>query len=67
MKPLTDAEFEAFKGRLNSAIHELVFACQHLDQDDLDDALTCMVTAGSTIEAVANEVAELESQQQEGA
>ncbi len=62
MKPLTDAEFEALKGRLNSAIHEIVFACQHLDKDDLDDALTCMVTAGSTIEAVANEVAEREQE-----
>lgn len=61
MKPLTDAEYEWQKSRLNSAIHELVFACQHLAQDDLDDALTCLVTAGSTIEAVADEVAEKEA------
>lgn len=60
MPRLTEAEFEAAKASLNNAIHELVFACQHLDQDDLEDAAQCLMTAQGTIEAVANKVAELE-------
>ncbi len=62
MIPLTDAEFEAIKARLNDTIHELVFAVQHLDQDDLDDALTCLVTAQGIIEAVSEEIAQKEAQ-----
>jgi hypothetical protein len=50
---LTDQEFEAHKASLNSAIHELVFAVKHLDDDNVDDALTCLTTAQGTIEAVA--------------
>lgn len=59
--PLSDAEFEAIKTRLNDTIHELVFAMQHLDQDDLDDALTCLTTAQGTIEAVSEEIAQKEA------
>jgi hypothetical protein len=58
---LSDAEFEEFKRRLNEAIHEIVFAAQHLDQDDTDEALTCLVTAGGTLEEVANEIASKEA------
>lgn len=61
MIPLTDAEFEAIKARLNDTIYELVFAVQHLDQDDLDDALTCLTTAQGTIEAVSEEIAQKEA------
>ncbi len=53
---LTDAEFESLKARLNSAIHELVFACQMAEQDDLDDACTALATAQGTIEEVADEL-----------
>jgi hypothetical protein len=55
-----DAKFEALKGRLNSAIHELVFACQHLEQNDLDDAANCLMTAHGTIESVNLEIVVLE-------
>lgn len=46
---LSDAQFESIKARLNSAIHELVFAVQHAEDDNLDDAATCLVTAQGTI------------------
>lgn len=58
---LSDAEFDGLKAQVNSAIHELVFACQHLEQGDLDDALTCITTAQGTIEAVAVEIASREA------
>lgn len=61
MIPLTDAEFEAIKARLNDTIHELVFAVQHLEQDDFDDALTCLTTAGGTLDSVSEEIAQKEA------
>lgn len=60
MIPITEHEFEAWKARLNDSIHELVFAVQHLSQDDIDDALTCLVTAQGTLEAVAEELSKKE-------
>jgi hypothetical protein len=57
---LTDAEIEEMKASLNNAIHELVFACQHLDQDDMEDASVCLMTAQGTIETVANRVVKAE-------
>ena len=62
MIPLTDAEFETIKALLNDTIHELVFAVQLLEQDDLYDALTCLTTAALTIEVVSLEIAEKEAQ-----
>ena len=53
---LSDGQFESIKDRLNSAIHELVFAVQHAEDDNLDDAATCLVTAQGTIEEVNNEL-----------
>jgi hypothetical protein len=53
---LTEAEIEAIRASLNNAIHELVFACQHLDQDDMEDASVCLMTAQGTIESVANQL-----------
>lgn len=57
---LSDAEFESLKSSLNQAIHELVFAVQHLEFDEFDDASQCLVTAQGTIETVAERVVELE-------
>jgi hypothetical protein len=53
---LTEVEIEAMKASLNNAIHELVFACQHMDQDDMEDAAVCLMTAQGTIESVANQL-----------
>lgn len=53
---LTDDQFEAIKASLNNAIHELVFAVQHASDDNLEDAATCLVTAQSTIEGVAEQL-----------
>jgi DNA-binding MurR/RpiR family transcriptional regulator len=57
---VSDAKLESFKASLNASIHELVFACQHLDQDDLEDAANCLMTAQATIESVAGEIVTLE-------
>jgi stress response protein SCP2 len=57
---LSDEQLEAIKASLNNAIHELVFAVQHASQDDFDDAATCLVTAQSTIESVAEQLVEAE-------
>jgi hypothetical protein len=53
---LTDEQFEAIKTSLNQAIHELVFAVHHAEEDRLDDAATCLVTAQGTIESVAEQL-----------
>ena len=57
---VSDAKYEAIKARLNAAIHELVFACQHLEQDEPDDAAVCLMTAQGTIESVSEELVGLE-------
>jgi hypothetical protein len=51
---LTDAQFEALQASLNTAIHEIVFACQHACDDEFDDACTCLVTAQGTMDRVAD-------------
>ena len=56
MSRLSDKKFESVKERLNSAIHEIVFAVQHVEDDNLEDAGTCLVTAQGTIEHVAEEL-----------
>jgi hypothetical protein len=53
---LTEAEINEIRASLNNAIHELVFACQHLDQDDMEDAAVCLMTDQGTIESVANQL-----------
>lgn len=60
---LSDAEFEALKSTINQTIHELVFACQHLDQDDLEDAQQCLMTAQGNLERVGEKLAEMEESQ----
>lgn len=57
--PVTDAQFEGLKTRLNDTIHELVFACQFLDDDQLEDAANALMTAQGTVEECAEEVANL--------
>lgn len=56
MSRLSDKKFESVKERLNSAIHEIVFAVQHAEDDNLEDAGTCLVTAQGTIDHVAEEL-----------
>lgn len=54
---LSDTEFESVKSRLNAALHELVFATKHADDDQLEEALNCLCIAGLTIETVSMELA----------
>jgi hypothetical protein len=48
----THAEVERL---LNCAIHELVFACKHCEEDQPEDANNCLITAQMNIEQ-ANEL-----------
>lgn len=60
MKQLSETELEGFRASLNASIHEIVFACQHMDQGDWDDAANCLMTAQSTIESVGEQIVALE-------
>jgi hypothetical protein len=53
---LTDAQHESIEQRLNRAIHELVFAIKHAEDDELTEASECIMTAQSTIDEVAAEI-----------
>jgi hypothetical protein len=44
---------------LNAAIHELVFAIQHANNDEPDDACTCLVQAQINIETINEKLAKL--------
>jgi len=57
-----DTDYERMKSSLNSAIHELVFACQHLENDEVGDAAQCLMTAQGTTDLVAQAVAKLEEE-----
>lgn len=58
MPQITDQQFEALKASLNSAIHELVFAVKHLEEDQLEEASSSLMTAQGTIDTVAQQVVE---------
>lgn len=57
MKKIPDAKFEELKASMNAAIHEVVFACAHLEQDELDDAAQGLMTAQDTLDRVAEAIA----------
>lgn len=56
-RKMTDEQFEAFKGSVNETIHELVFAVQYADNDEVEEALNCLMTASGTLERVAEDLA----------
>lgn len=56
MPALTDAQFAEIERLGNAAIHEIVFALQHLGQDDYDDALTCLVQVLQNCETIADSI-----------
>lgn len=58
---ISDEQFEAHKASLNNCIHELVMACQFMEQggpDDLDSATQCLLTAQGTIDRVNEDLVE---------
>lgn len=61
MDRLTDVEFRDLRESINNAIHELVFAAKHLEDDQVEDAAQCLMTAQGTIETVAERVAAKEA------
>jgi hypothetical protein len=60
MSKLSDQRFQIVEASCNHAIHEIVFACQHAEDDDPDQALDCLSTAQATLEQVASELGVLE-------
>jgi hypothetical protein len=64
MPSLTDIQFESIRRRINSAIHEIVFACKHAEDDHLADASDCLVTAQITLDQVAQEIVDIQDQEQ---
>lgn len=53
---ITDEQFERIKETINTTIHELVMACQHCENDEIDSACDCLVTCQSNLDAVANQL-----------
>lgn len=49
---LNFSQLEEIERNINATIHELVFAQQHAEQDDYDDASTCLVQCQMNIERV---------------
>jgi ADP-heptose:LPS heptosyltransferase len=54
---ITDEQFATLADQLNTTIHELVFAIQHAENDELEDAANCLATAQMTINQVADVIA----------
>lgn len=50
---ISNTEHAEIERLCNCAIHEIVFAVQHSDQDDVDDACQCLMTAQGNLERVA--------------
>ena len=51
---LTDAQFGQIENLLNCAIHEAVFALKHAEDDQHDDALTCITQVQANAEALTS-------------
>jgi hypothetical protein len=49
VRALTDDEFAAVKERINTAIHELVWAAAHLEDNEFGSALDSLNGAGEAI------------------
>jgi hypothetical protein len=56
---LSDADFAALKETINQTIHELVFVCSFLDDDEIESAQNAMMTAQGNLETVAERIANL--------
>lgn len=50
---LSDSQLDEVTRLLNLAIHEIVFACHHAEDDQLDESSNCLMTAGLNIEQAA--------------
>ena len=53
---ITDEQFEEIRTTINTTIHELVMACHHAEEDEIDEALDCLVTCQSNIESVTTQL-----------
>ena len=53
---LSDQDFTAIKETINTTIHELVMACHHAENDEIDEAQNCLMTCHGNLENVAQEL-----------
>lgn len=58
---LTDGKYEELKSSLNNAIHEIVFTCQHMEDEHFEDAAQSLMTAQDTLDRVGEEIVKLGS------
>lgn len=58
-KAINDEMHAEVERNLNAAIHELVFAIKHSEDDQADDACTCLVQAQMNIERINEMLAKL--------
>jgi predicted RecB family endonuclease len=59
---LSDQQFEAVKESINNTIHELVMACHHAEEDEIESAQECLMTCQGNLETVAAALQESPSQ-----
>ncbi len=53
---ISDALFEQLKETINISIHELVFAAQFLDDDEIEEAQNCLTTIALNVESLQNQI-----------
>ena len=56
---LSDKQFETLKSSINTTIHELVMACHHAEEDDIESAQNCLMTCQGNLEEVAAKLVEV--------
>ncbi len=61
---LSDEAFTEIERLLNCAIHELVFASHHAEEDQPDEAADCLVTARMNIDRVLESISAIAAAQQ---
>lgn len=57
-----DDELDEIRRRLNTAIHEIVLACHHVDQDRLEEASLALMTAQGTLDDMAQSITDRHSE-----
>ncbi len=57
MSKISDKEFEAMKALINTTIHELVFACHHMEDDEIESAQDALITAQGNLATVETQLA----------
>ena len=56
-RKFTDNEVDELERQANRAIHEIVFACHHVGEEDYESAANALLTAQDLLDRVAEKVA----------